>query len=213
MKINIAFVFLLIWAMPGTCLCQQSISGPTCVVTGPAYQYNLKLNWDGITEMNLCVDGGKIENQSTNCLKSTSLPYIRINWNADIVKGSLSISYGSLKDSIIVFVTTPLSPGVMDTAKKVQTIINGGIPKQINCSVATGGNCKPVYSYQWQQSSDAQSWQNIDGFIGQNISFNATPTQNTFYRRKTTENKSRAIAYSEVAIIVILAADVRAGNQ
>src|SRR4030095_12167942 len=211
MKKNV--FFLLIMVLPLMGFCQQSIFGPACVLSGFTYQYDFKLNRDGIKQMNVCVTGGAIESQSSNCLPNTSLQYVRINWNSNIDKGIISISYGSSTDSFIVFVTTPLSPGIIDTTKKVQTLLNAVIPKQINCSAPTGGNCKPIYSYQWQQSNDCQNWQNINGANDQNISFNSIPAQTTFYRRKTIESKSHAIAYSEPALIVILAANVRAGNQ
>lgn len=214
MKRRIVFlIFLFVTGIPVSVLSQRSISGPTCVLTGITYQYDLKTKWDGEREMILCIRGGTIENASSTCIKTVSLSYIRVVWHEGIDEGSIYYSYGTVKDSITVFATTPLLPGSPETGKKIQTLTGNAAPEQINCSLPTGGNCLPDYRYQWQLSGDGENWEDLTGSTGQNISFKSAPAKTTFYRRKTTENKSGAVAWSEVSVIVIQPADIRTWNQ
>lgn len=210
----VSLIFLFVIGIPSSILGQRSITGPICVLTGVTYQYDLKPKWDGSSEMTLCVKGGTIENASSDCIKTVSLPYIRVIWDDGIDKGSIYYSYGAVKDSLVVGITTPLLPGAIDTERKVQKLtINRGTPQQINSSTPTGGNCLPIYTYQWQQSIDGENWEDLAGSKNQNLSFKSAPAKTTLYRRKTTENKSGAVAYSEVSTIVIEPEDIRTWNQ
>jgi hypothetical protein len=209
----IYLVFITMTGISRVGFCQGSISGPTCVLTGISYQYDLKPKWDGTGEMELCLSGGIIENASSNCIKTTSISYIRVIWNEGIDKGSLYYTYGTVKDSITVFITTPLLPGSPEADKKIQKLSGDAAPQQISCSLPTGGNCSPDYKYQWQQSGDGENWEDINEGKSQHLSFESRPAKTTLYRRKTMENKSGAIAYTEVSMVVLQPADVKGWNQ
>ena len=209
----LCLILIVMLSMPSSVYSQRSISGPACVTTGIIYQYDLKPKWDGASEMTLCIRGGTIEKSSSDCMKTVSLPYIRVTWNEDVDNGSIYFSYDGKKDSITVSITKTLFAGLVEADKKVQRLTNGTTPQQINCSLPTGGNCSPDYRYQWQSSVDGENWEDIASAKDQNMSFKSAPDKTTFYRRKITENKSGTVAYSEVSVIAIQPADMRAWNQ
>lgn len=205
--------FLILTILPISVYSQRSLAGPTCVLTGVTYQYDLQPKWDGISEMNLCVTGGVIESATSNCIKTVSVPYIRVKWKEGVEKGSIYFTYAGQRDSITVFVTEPLTGGALETEGKIQRLMGNTIPRQIHCSSPTGGNCFPDYRFQWQSSIDVENWEDITGSNDQNISFKLAPDKTTFYRRKTTEVKSATVVYSEVSAVVIQPSDMRAWNQ
>lgn len=81
---------------------------------------------------------------------------------------------------------------------------------QIAGQVPTGGN--GIYSYQWQQSADGNTWTNIPGATGQNLSF--TVSNSVFIRRIV--NSVPCTSNSQPVFITVLAAignNTLNGNQ
>jgi hypothetical protein len=186
---------------------QTSITGPDCVVPGFVYHYIISGAWDSTSNMQLCVTGGSFKsNDSTlhNCTKKGGAPLgsVLIVWN-NPGTGSLSVSSALGNFSFNVTVVLPMHPGLIDTASKYQKIGYGTIPSAIVCSNDMGGNCTPIFSNQWQQSSDKVSWINISGSTGK--IFQPGPlTVSTFFRRRVTEKNSGTIDYSDIAEVDVL---------
>ena len=147
---------------------QVSITGPTCVVPGVTYTYNISATWDSLSVMKVCVTGGTIAD-STNVTTCTThgppLNAVTIKWTASS-EGSVVLSSSIGNSNLAVNVTTALSGGSIDSTIKTQMISTDSIPAVINCSAATGGACSPTYSYQWEQSLDIVSWTDIPGATG-----------------------------------------------
>lgn len=74
-------------------------------------------------------------------------------------------------------------------------------PGQLNCTVASGGNCSASYTYQWESSPDNITYSSISGATSQNY----TPgllTSTISYRRKTTCGIEST--YSSVVTVVVM---------
>jgi len=177
---------------------QLAIIGPACVLSGVQYQYNIKGNIP--THVNLCVKGGKLSDSST-CASNLSLGFIKIIWSGD--NGSISVISDSGNLFLQVFVTVPLQPGSVDTTNKKQFINYKSAPSSISCSRSSGGGCDASYSFQWQQSLNNLDWQDVPGATQQNLTNIRALTQTTFFRRKTVENMSGSIAYSNSASVYV----------
>ncbi|HEV2354291.1 MAG TPA: hypothetical protein VGR89_08610 [Puia sp.] len=94
-----------------------------------------------------------------------------------------------------------LSGGTIDSIGKSQAIPYDSVPSAITCPPATGGSCSPSYQYQWQESVDRVSWQDITGATSQNLAPAQSLQQGTFFRRKVTDSTSGTIAYSDIASV------------
>jgi hypothetical protein len=181
------------------------IEGPTCVLSGVEYQYNIK--GDLPAGAQLCVNGGKItESSSSNCISDLSTGFVRITWSGS--KGSIAFTSSQGNYSVNVAVTTPLQPGAITNGKE-QNLSFNATPSSISCTKPVGGGCGASYQYQWQQSLDNLNWQDIPGASAQSLSNLPSLTQTVFYRRKTTETISRTIVYSDAAVVYV-AADTKA---
>ncbi|MFL5788319.1 MAG: DUF6443 domain-containing protein [Flavisolibacter sp.] len=105
--------------------------------------------------------------------------------------------------SITVTTTVAISAGSITTT--TQTITYNTIPATINSiSSASGGDCSPSYSYQWQSSTDNLNFSNISGQTGLNLTFSTPLTTTTFYRRMVTENNSSSVAYTSSDKVVVM---------
>jgi hypothetical protein len=124
-------------------------------------------------------------------------------WDSAASAGSINITSALGNYSLNISIVSVLSGGFVDSTSRSQSIGYDSLPSPITCSPATGGNCSPVYNYQWQQSQDQVGWTNITASNSQNISFGTPLVQMTFFRRKTTETVSNTIAYSDVAIVFV----------
>jgi len=151
------------------------IYGPTCVSSGVAYQYAFTGSYTGSTAMNWCCTGGTITGGSGGCKYGVPLLNIYVTWNAGTGTHSLTVtivSGGSGSATINATLTTTLVSGNI-TSGQTQNISYNATPATINCAAATGGNCSPSYSYQWQQSADNINFSNVTGATSQNLSFSA----------------------------------------
>lgn len=185
--------------------CQVTISGPTCVNPGTVYQYTITGNWDSTSTMSICINGGAIYDEAdTNECTPVGPPIAKVlvDWDTSGV-WSLSLTSTSGNTTLNVSVITPLTPGSIDSASKVQMIGTDTIPATIYCSLNIGGSCTPSYRYQWQQSIDMVSWMDMQGANKQNLSIDSVLTQSWYFRRKVIEINSGSIAYSDVASVFV----------
>ncbi len=181
---------------------QISITGPTCVQAGTSYQYTIAGNWTGSTSMTWNITGGVITGTTNTSTSGTPKPNIYITWSSSgNVKLTTSNPTGNA--TLNVSVSSALSGGSLSNTS--QTITYNTTPSGINsASGASGGNCSPVYSYQWQQSSDNVNFSDISGQTGLNLSFSLSLTATTYYRRKVTEAGSGSVAYSNTATVTVM---------
>ena len=177
---------------------QLAIIGPECVLSGVQYQYNINGNIP--PQVKLCIKGGKLSDSSA-CASDLSLGFIKIIWTGD--KGSISLTSDSGNFSAEVFITLPLQPGNIDSTYRKQFIKYQTVPLNISCSKSSGGGCGPSYSFQWQQSLNNLDWQDVPGATQQNLIKIRSLTETTFYRRRTVENISGSIVYSDAAVVYV----------
>jgi len=177
---------------------QLTIIGPDCVLSGMQYQYNISGNIPVGTK--LCIRGGKLSDLST-CANDLSLGFVKIVWSGS--SGSITLTSDGRNVSKAIRITLPLQPGDIETNGKKQFIKYKNSPASISCSMPTGGGCGASYSFQWQRSLDNLNWENIMGATSQNLSSVTALTETYFYRRKTTENVSGAIVYSNSAVVYV----------
>jgi hypothetical protein len=189
---------------------QPTINGPVCVLPGVTYQYSFS-NTGSLTDINMrvCVSGGSIVNRDQvrigDCVESqVALSNVLVIWN-DTTAGSVAITAITGNNTVNISLTSVLQPGNLDSLAKIQTFTDTTtIPSTINCSPAIGGSCSPNYSYQWQQSGDMLVWTDVEGSVGESLSFEISVKQTTYYRRKITETGSGTIGYSDIAAINVL---------
>lgn len=74
--------------------------------------------------------------------------------------------------------TAEVSAGVAD-----QTVCSGTIPATISITGSSGGT-----TYEWYKSTDDVSYTIIAGEVSTTLTFSATPSETTFYRRKSIAN-------------------------
>ena len=127
---------------------QFTITGPTCVTAGTQYAYTISGSWTNATNMQWCVTNGVITGGSGGCRSGTPLPQVFVTWNS-ASSGTLSLSTTNPNGSAnkAVTISTTLVAGTISNTS--QTINYNTLPATLNCSVATGGNCAPAYTYQW----------------------------------------------------------------
>jgi hypothetical protein len=201
------FLYIAILILTGYCgdtFCQVKISGPECVIPGTEYQYDLYATSSKIDSIDLCVDGGYLTANRNTCYSGVAVNSIRITWNDSITKGQISITTSRGKVSLNVRPTKPLQGGKVDTLLAIQALAPSVIPNAIICTAAKGGSCSPSYAYQWEQSDDNLHWTEVDSAIDPNFTFSAAPAHTVFLRRRILEQASNTIAYSNVAIIVVI---------
>jgi hypothetical protein len=187
---------------------QVSISGPGCVLPGVTYQYNILGNWTATSTMQICITGGSIIDNgqvSSNRCTANDKPIssVFVTWNASS-GGSVKVTSSQGNTSLNVTITSVIQPGTLDQSTVIQNFSDTvSIPSSIRCSKSTGGSCSPIYTYQWQRSFDALKWTDIIGATGQNLSFNYSVKQTTYYRRKVVEKGSGTIGYSDISTVNI----------
>ncbi len=179
---------------------QILIYGPTCVIPNAEYQYDI--NGAGATDtvMNVCITGGRFLDRDTNCYSGATLSFVRIMWDEDTANAGISISTANGVKSLSISLTAVLDGGKIDSTDALQVIQNDSTTFSIHCSPASGGNCQPFYSYQWQQSTNGIQWTDITGILAPNLDFSGVSVA-TYFRRKVKELASNTIEYSDFAIV------------
>ena len=191
----------LLFLLPSVGISQVTVTGPTCAIPGTVYQYLISGPWDSVSTMQVCLTGGLMADSNQPCTgNGQPRAFVLVTWDS---AGTMTLQVSSSKGngSITVTVTTPLSGGTIDSAGGSQSVAYDSIAAPVNCAVASGGACSPSYQYQWQQSTDIVTWQNIAGDSSQNLNWSQPLLQTVFVRRQVTETTSGTIAYSNVAVI------------
>jgi len=167
------------------------------------YQYIISGIPTGATSIQVCINGGVIATTDSSCYNGVPVPYVRVKWNS-LSSGSVTVSVNGTNASLTATVCDVLKTGKIDSASRMQIIRTGTNPSFIYCGLSTGGNCSPVYNYQWQQSSNGISWNDIAGATTKDLQFSTVLTSSAYYRRKTTETTGNSLVYSDIAIVSVV---------
>ncbi len=178
---------------------QPQIKGSNCVVPSMLYDYFISGNPDSVVEISLCIKGGVLTENQSDCMTIKPHSSVKIIWDRGAKNASLSISSVIGKSSLEVSITSIIDPGEIVATVKSQSLKYDSASDLIICSPAKGGNCSPIYKYQWQSSANALSWIDIKDAVQQNLPPQSGLKEAVFYRRKVTETVSGSIAYSSIA--------------
>ena len=195
--------FLLLNFYSGTS--QVSISGPVCVIPGKTYHYIVHANWSPSSTMRICITGGKLVSSNLCTPSGMIRNMVFVIWDsasANPRKVALTSSLGNIDYSVTG--TTELKGGVISDSDRVQVYDTSRMNYLFRCTASSGGDCSPIYSYQWQKSINRLSWTNINGATNNDLQFSGTIQGNTFFRRVTIETHSNIVAYSEVAMLTFV---------
>ncbi|GAC1443703.1 MAG: hypothetical protein NVSMB63_12700 [Sediminibacterium sp.] len=182
---------------------QAAIYGISCVTPGVEYEYRFNAGWDSTVSVQVCVTGGVISGNNSNCKTAGGLSLVKISWNENNGNGSIQVNYPGGHLAKNVNITPELKGGQIDNTKKTQLIAYKSLPADIECSECKGGGCNPSYSYQWQQSADILNWKDIPGAQNKYLKVSSPLIQSLYYRRKVKENNSGSIAYSNEAVVFV----------
>jgi len=182
---------------------QVTVTGPTCVTPGTVYQYIISAPWDSASILRICLSGGKIAGTTDTCTaNATPIPFVQVIWDS-AGSGRLNLSSSAGSTQLAVNIVLPLTGGaIVDSCRKI-TIGYDSIPPLISCSASSGGNCRPVYVYQWQLSLDNINWSDIDNATGAQLAITNGLQKTSYCRRRVTESNSSSIAYSDAACIIV----------
>ncbi len=199
-----SLLLLLALSIGTTGYSQVLITGPTCVTPGLAYQYRINAVWDSTSTMQVCVSGATINGVAGSCtVTGKPAPFVQVSWKTGLSTGSVQI-HSSLGDATLnVTIAAPLQAGDIDTSAGLQGLAYNTLAGAIHCTAVTGGSCNPVYNYQWQRSTDAVHWTDIQGSTSQHLLTPGILIQTTFFRRKTVESSSGQIVYSKPATVFV----------
>lgn len=186
---------------------QVTIGGAKCVLTSLVYQYDVKGDWKENDKISICVDGGVLAETGASCIEKQSVSFVRVQWSEGKTTGKITVSSQAGAANISVNITPPFHPGFIETTDK-QKIAYNKLSPSLSCTQASGGNCSPSFSYQWEQSLNKLQWTAISGATGRNLSFDTPLKQTTFFRRKVFESKSQTIGYTN-AITVFVTPEIK----
>ena len=190
------FIWMFIlFASADTGMAQFSITGSTCITPGTQYTYTIAGNWSPSTTMTWIATNGTISGSSSG----KPLPQVHVTWSGN---GSLTVHCTTPTGTGSTSVTVAPSLTAGSITPSSQTINYGTVPAGISDVVgATGGSCSPNYSYQWRQSTDNNTWSNISGATGINLSLSAALTQTMYYQRQVTETVSGTTAVTASSVV------------
>lgn len=181
---------------------QVTITGPNCVIPGSPYQYSLVGNWTSTSVMQVCITGGRLIDSSTCTSDTGRFTSVLVVWNDSAIKKiDITSSLGSA--SFPVETTSNLSGGLINEDERVKVYDSTVIRYVFHCSDPTGGTCQPIYQFQWQRSDNGLNWVNIQGATSAALDFSSTVLVNTYFRRVTSENTSKSVAYTDNALLVV----------
>jgi hypothetical protein len=199
------FVFILFVFLTSAPLQAQNnnIVGAACAIQGTVYDYSLTGSIDSNVQIIVCITGGAFINSTQSCQSISARSFVRVSWDSTASINKLTFTYGNTQKTIRVYVTDPLKGGEIANAHKRQIIRYNQAAGIIPCAPASKGACTPVYTYQWQKSSNALNWVNIAGATGQHLPSQGALQEPVFYRRKVTETSTGNIAYSTIATVFV----------
>jgi len=182
-----------------------SVSGPSCVIAGPIYLYNITGQWQPGSTARVCVTGGTLVDSGSTCAGGNGImSFVRVRWDSGgLTTGTIAVTSSLGNTSLSVSITTPLSGGQIDSAVAYQALDTLTTPATLTVSAATGGACQPAYVYQWQQSADNVRWSVLPGATGSQFSFSGPLTQTGYFKRVVTDNVGNMTAYSNVAVVLV----------
>jgi hypothetical protein len=187
---------------------QLVISGQTCIIPNTVYQYVITGSQDSASSVQVCLSNGRLADSSTgsNCVVlSHGVNEALVMWNDSAFNnGSLAVTSSGGNASLNVHFAQELLPGSIDSAVKVQMLNYNTKPSEITCGYDSGGSCSPLYTYQWQSSSNMIVWTDMPGAVNSNLVIDSSLTQSVFYRRKVTETVSGSIGYSDAATVFVM---------
>lgn len=179
---------------------QPKIEGPTCVMPGVEYLYKVNLKPD--TPYRVCAFGGSLKTGDQCTSDSVWQKYLYVIWRDSVgTKLEMNISGENLNFPVIV--TTLLQGGQLHDSDLVKTFDGSSSYFLFRCTEATGGNCAPIYTYQWQRSVNGLNWINIPGANGRDLIFHESITVTTQFRRLTQEAGANTVAYSNSALLLV----------
>lgn len=206
-KKNLKFVCILsLVLMSYISYAQVNISGPTCILPGKVYQYNINASWNSSSTMRICIKGGKLQSGSSCTPIGTISSLVFIIWDSTGSQNmgrKIELTSSSGNATLTVQGTTELQGGQINSEDKTQVYNKDKTVYNFHCSAASGGACVPFYYYQWQKSENGLNWKNIDGATTKSFQFSGSIIVNTFFRRMTTEAHSNTIAYSDLAVLSV----------
>ncbi len=141
--------------------------------------------------------------ENKNCYSGRPLPFIRVRWNENNRSGKISVRSATANTELTVSITPLLKQGELEPSTSFQVIEYNTIPAIIRCSKASGGNCSPVYTYQWEQSANSVSWTEVSRATTPDLNFSAPLKESRYYRRRVIETGSQTRAYSAVVSIIV----------
>jgi hypothetical protein len=182
-----------------------SITGPTCVISGTVYLYNITGQWQPGSTLRVCVTGGTLVDSGATCAGGGGiLSFVRVQWDSGgQTSGSVAVTSSLGNTSLSVSLTKRLCGGRIDSTVAYQPLDTLTTPATLTVSAPTGGACQPAYAYQWQQSADNVVWVNVAGAISAQFSFTGPLSYNGYFRRVVTDNAANVLAYSNVAVIFL----------
>jgi hypothetical protein len=182
-----------------------AVTGPTCVMAGPVYLYNITGGWQPGSTVRVCVTGGTLVDSGGTCAGGSGiLSFVRVQWDSGSqTSGTIAVTSSIGNAALSVSLTTSLSGGQVNSAVAYQSLDTLTTPTTLTVSAPTGGACQPAYTYQWQQSVDNLVWANVAGATSAQFSFTGPLSYNDYFRRVVTDNVSNVLAYSTVAVIFV----------
>jgi len=193
--------FILFCSLADKANAQVSLTGPTCVVPGLQYQYDVS-NRGTDTSFQFCITGGVIIGTDSTCSNAGTQTFVRVTWT-DSTGGSISVTAPSGTSSLAINMAKPFIPGQIDSTSMIQSVDADSTPASIQCLPPSGGSCSPLYQYQWMQSTDGIAWSDIPGASSAQLSFNSPITQTMYYRCRTSDQNGQSEGLSGVAIITV----------
>ncbi|HXB32682.1 MAG TPA: hypothetical protein VNV35_04645 [Puia sp.] len=182
-----------------------SITGPTCVIPGTVYLYNISGQWQPGSTVRVCVTGGTLVDSSATCAGGGGiLSFVRVQWDSGgQTSGSVAVTSSLGNTSLSVNLTKRLCGGRIDSTVAYQPLDTLTTPAALTVSAPSGGACQPAYMYQWQQSADNLVWANVAGATSAQFTFTGPLSYNGYFRRVVTDNAANVTAYSNVAVIFL----------
>jgi hypothetical protein len=181
---------------------QALIEGPSCVISGKEYQYNVAGSIGDSSDLKICVTGGRYVTGSEQCTTSRINKFVRVIWNENTT-GKISIESQGLLSELSVKTTGVFKPGNLVITENEIWLDTVTIPPTLHCENPSGAHCTPVYRYQWQYSEDYLTWREIPGAVEPELQFNQEIKRATYIRRKVLEENSKTIGYSDILTMLI----------
>lgn len=182
---------------------QQVVKGPTCIKAGIRYRYEIVSNNPPDSKgFKLCITGGEFADGDSCKSEMQAKTEFVIVWKKDVVIRFISVITSQGPVMFRVQEPLPLNGGKINQAEGLIFYDSTQKEYTIRCSSPNGGTCKPSYKYQWQMAKGNQPWTDIPGATSEQLRF--TPTSAPIrIRRKTVDEMSSTMAYSNIAIVVL----------